>query len=63
MKGSKKKKVRFSEMAASPQSGAESDQKRKKSPKESETKTMDTDSESELSDTYTKKEVQGSTKR
>ena len=57
MKGSEKKKVRFSEMAASPQSSAESDRKRKKSVKESETKTMDTDSESEFSDTYTKKET------
>ena len=54
MKGSKKKKVRFSEMAASPQSWAESDQK---SVKESETKMIGTDSESELSDTYTKTET------
>ena len=57
MKGSKKNKVRFSEMAVSPQSGAESDQKRKKSVKESETNMIGIDSESELSDTYTRKET------
>ena len=57
MKGSEKKKVRFSEMDASPRSWAEPDQKRKRSVKESETKMMDTDSESELSDTYTKKKT------
>ena len=57
MKGSEKKKVRFSEMAASPPSGAESDQKRNKSVKESETKMINIDSESELSDTYTNKET------
>ena len=57
MKGSEKRKVRLSEMAASPESGAESGQKIKKSVKESETKMIGTDSESELSDTYTKKET------
>ena len=57
MKGNEKKKVCFSEMAASPQSGTASDQKRKKSLKESETKMIGTDSESEFSDTYTKKEI------
>ena len=34
IKGKQKQKIQFSEMAASPHSGAESDQKRKKSVKE-----------------------------
>ena len=50
MKGSKKKKVSFSAMAAGRRIWAESDQKGNKS-------MMDTNSESELSDTYTNKEV------
>ena len=60
MKASLKKKVHFSEMAASPQSGAESDQKRKKSVKESEkiaSEIMSTDSENESSDVCKEKEI------
>ena len=52
MKGKQKQKMQFSEMAASPQSGAESDQKRKKSVKESEKiapEIISTDSENESS--------------
>ena len=53
MKGKQKQKMQFSEMAASPQSGAESDKKRKKSVKKSEKiapEIMSTDSENESSD-------------
>ena len=60
MKGKQKQKMQFSEMAASPQSGAESDQKRKKSVKESEKispKKMSTDSEHESSDACKEKEM------
>ena len=59
MKG-KQKKIQFSEMAASPQSGAESDQKRKKSVKKSEKiapEIMSTDSENESSDACKEKEI------
>ena len=55
-----KQKQKFSEMAASPQSGAESDQKRKKSVKESEKtapEIMSTDSENESSNACKEKEM------
>ena len=60
MKGKQKQKIQFSEMAASPQSGAESDQKRKKSVKESEKiapEIMSTDSDNESSDACKEKEM------
>ena len=60
MKGKQKQKMQFSEMAASPQSGAESDQKRKKSVKESEKiapEIMITDSENESSDAWKEKDT------
>ena len=60
MKSKQKQKVQFSEMAASPQSGAECDQKRKKSLKESEKiapEIMSTDSENESSDACKEKEI------
>ena len=60
MKGKQKQKMQFSEMAASPQSGAESDQKRKKSVKESEKiapQIMSIDSENESSDACKEKEM------
>ena len=59
MRAKQQQKIHFSEMAASPQSGAESDQKRKKSVKESEKivpKTINTDSENESFDAYKEKE-------
>ena len=60
MKGKQKQKVQFSEIDASPQSGAESDQKRNKSVKESEKivhKIMSTNSENESSDACKEKET------
>ena len=60
MKGKQKQKIQFSEMAASPQSGAEYDQKRKKSVKESDKiapEIMSTDSENESSDACKEKEI------
>ena len=60
IKGKQKQKIQFSEMAASPQSGAESDQKRNKSVKESEKiapEIMSTDSENESSDACKEKEI------
>ena len=60
MKVKQKQKTQFSKMAASTQSGAEPDQKRKKSVKESETislEIMSTDSENESSDACKEKEI------
>ena len=60
MKGKQKQKMQLSEMAASPQSGAESDQKRKKLVKESEKiapEIMSTDSENKSSDACKEKEI------
>ena len=60
IKGKQKQKMQFSEMAASPQNGAESDQKRKKSVKESEKiapEIISTDSENESSDVCKEKEI------
>ena len=60
MKGKQKQKVQFSEIDASPQSGAESDQKRNKSVKDSEKivhKIMSTNSENESSDACKEKET------
>ena len=60
MKDKQKQKIKCSEMAASPQSGAESDQKRKKSVKESEKiapEIMSTDSKNESSDACKEKEM------
>ena len=59
-KGKQKQKMQFSEMAASPQSGAESDQKRKKSVKEAEKiapEIISTDSENESPDACKEKEM------
>ena len=53
MKGKQKQKIQFSEMAASPQSGAESDQKSEKTSHE----IMNTDSENESSDACKEKEI------
>ena len=60
MKGKQKQKMQFLEVTASPQSGAESDRKRKKSVKESEKiapEIMITDSENEFSDACQEKEI------
>ena len=60
MKCKLKQKIQFSETATSPQSGAESDQKRKKSVKESEKiapEIMSRDSENESSDACKENEV------
>ena len=57
MKGKQKQKIQFSEMAASPQSGAEFDQKIKTSMKDITPKIMSTDSESESSDACKEKET------
>ena len=60
MKGKQKQEMQFLEMAASPQSGAESDQKRKKSVKESEKiapEIMRTDSENESSNACKEKQM------
>ena len=58
--GEQKQKMQFSKMAASPQSEAEPDQKRKKSVKESKESSpeiMSTDSENESSDTCKEKQL------
>ena len=60
MKGKQKQKIQFLETVASPQNGAESDQKRKKSVKESEKyapETMSTDSKNESFDACREKEI------
>ena len=60
MRAKQQQKIHFSEMATSPQSGAESDQKRKKSMKKSEKivlNTINTDSENESFDAYKEKET------
>ena len=60
IKGKQKQKIQFSGMTASPQSGAESDQKRNKSVKESEKiapEIMRKDSENESSDACKEKEI------
>ena len=60
MKSKQKQKVQFSKTATSPQSGAESDQKRKKSVKEIEKtapKILTIDSENESSNTCKEKEI------
>ena len=60
MKGKQKQEIQFLEMAASPQSGAASDQKRKRSVKESEKiapEIISTDSENESSDACKEKEI------
>ena len=60
MEGEQKQKMQFSKMAASPESEAEPDQKRKKSVKESKESSpeiMSTDSENESSDTCKEKQL------
>ena len=56
IKGKQKQKVQFSEMAASPQSGAESDQKSVKESEKIAPEIMNTDSDNESSDACKEKE-------
>ena len=57
MKGKQKQKMQFSEMAASPQSGAESDQKSVKESEKIAPQIMSIDSENESSDACKEKEM------
>ena len=57
MKGKQKQKIQFSDMVPSPQSWAESDDKRKKSGKESAPEIVSTNSENESSDACKEKEM------